>query len=535
MATGTSQINTIFQDLLGRPAGSVGLDYWGNEWETVKQNAIAAGSSTEAAEAAATAQVRANVGRSEEAFEYVSGTSDRAVTTYDAAAAGVPDWFEFHDDNIAVDSSRPGDWASDVSSTNVGNYLEDLNYLYGGMQGNVIGQEGADWWGYQMTQNIQSGLASGLNYADAHANALDTVRRDIGLNTGHQNYEKYGSIGYGNALEVVTGTDSEGNPIIEERYLNLSPRAIDEFGILDHTGTKTAQQYEQVPRLNEDGSYVYNDDNEIVYEDGAQINQSSAPFRWEMIEDARFPGGYRIQPVGFNPSTGQSGPTGYPDDDSIYNDPNLTISAQDFIRSNYINDRNRPTFQQGGLAIPAGLTNVDAANFATGGGMDYASWAMTPGGRAAIARGDYTIPNQNMYVMPDGNLSPYRPLDHSIADYNLGLGIGDEVDVNLGNGWRTTFTGPPKASLGGGGAPQEPKEDDANAMMMGAGDTNVYIDMGQKSKTAKDQQIKDPSRVIAQAPNRKTYQKKSKTSPNVSSLGIPATTTSARYSVPGAT
>jgi len=534
MATGTSQINTIFQDLLGRPAGSTGLDYWGNEWETVKQNAIAAGSSAEAAEAAATAQVRANVGRSDEAFEYISGTSDRAVTAYDAAAAGVPDWFEFHDDNIAVDSSRPGDWAGDVSSTNVGNYLEDLNYLYGGMQGNVIGQEGADWWGYQMTQNIQSGLASGLNYADAHANAMDTVRRDIGFNTGHQNYEKYGSIGYGNALEVVTGTDSEGNPIIEERYLNLSPRAIDEFGILDHTGTKTAQRYEQVVRRNEDGTIMYNSDGEAVYQDGAQIDESSAPFRWEMIEDARFPGGYRIQPVGFNSSTGQSGPTGYPDDDSIYNDPNLTISAQDFIRGNYINDRNRPTFQQGGLAIPAGLTNVDAANFATGGGMDYASWAMTPGGRAAIARGDYTIPNQNMYVMPDGNLSPYRPLDHSIADYNLGLAIGDEVDVDLGNGWRTTFKGPPAAPLGGGGTTKIPEEE-TNAMMMGAGDTNVYIDMGQKSKTAKDQQIKDTSRITAQAPNRKTYQKKSKTSPNVSSLGIPATTTSARYSVPGAT
>tara|TARA_R100001443_G_scaffold21702_1_gene33943 strand:- start:442 stop:2037 length:1596 start_codon:yes stop_codon:yes gene_type:complete len=531
MATGTSQINTIFQDLLGRPAGSTGLDYWGNEWETVKQNAIAAGSSTEAAEAAATAQVRANVGRSDEAFEYISGTSDLATTAYDAAAAGVPDWFEFHDDNIAIDSSRPGDWAGDVSSTNVGNYLDDLNYLYGGMQGNVIGREGADWWGYQMTQNIQSGLASGLSYADAHANAMDTVRRDIGFNTGHQNYEKYGSIGYGNPIDVTT--DSEGNTV--DTYLNLSQRAIDEFGILDHTGTKTAQQYEQVPRLNEDGTYVYDEDDRIVYDDGAQINQSNAPFRWEMIEDARFPGGYRIQPVGFNPSTGQSGPTGYPNDDSIYNNPNLTIAAQDFIRSNYINDRNRPTFQQGGLDIPTGLTNVGASNFATGGGMDYRSWAMTPAGRAAIARGDYTIPNQNMYVMPDGNLSPYRPLDHSIADYNLGLGIGDNVDVDLGEGWRTTFKGPPRAYSGGGGAPREPKENGQNAMMMGAGDTNVYIDMGQKSKTAKDQQIKDTSRITAQAPNRKTYQKKTKTQPNVSSLGIPATTTSARYSVPGAT
>ena len=520
MATATNAVQGIYSDLLGRSAGSSGLDYWSKEWEATKAAAIAGGKTTAAAEAEATAGIRSNVGLSSEAFEYVSGTSDKATTAYDAEAAGIPDWFEFQDTNYKIDGPRAGDWAGNVKTENLENYMTDINDLYGITQGNVVGQEGVDWWGYQMTQNIQSGLAAGQDFQTAYSNAKQTVERDIKKGSGHANYEKYGSIGYGNAIETITGYESDGDPIIEKQYLNLSQKAIDEFGILDHTGTKTAQHHQMIQATNEDGTLKYDSDGDPVYNKGAQTDTSSLPFRWNMVPDARFPGGYRIDKVPFNTITGQSDTVG-------------TTKAQNFIAYNYMNDKGQPTFTDGGLLIPPDIVNVDASEFAAG-NMDYATWAETPIGKASIAAGNYHDKNQGMHVNPDGSLSPYRTPDYNAYDYNLGLGIGENVELDLGDGWYTTFEGPPYYGPGGGGyAKPKPKEN--NAMMMGGGSTNVYIDMGQKSKTAKDQQMKDDARGIAAAPNRKTYQKKSKTSPNVSSLGIPATTTSARYSVPGAT
>jgi len=509
MTSSKDAVNKVFNQLLGRNAGGEGQGYWGKQWEDTKAAAIASGKSAAAAEAAATASISKGVGSSSEAFEYVSGTSDKATTAYDSAAAGVPDWFEFQDENIGVDKGRPEDWSTDLKQSNLQNYVDNLNYQYGMLQGNTVGQEGSEWWGYQKTQNIQSHLAQGHDWATAVRLADASIERDIKKNVGHINYEKYGSIGYGNPLEIVTQAGDKGNAQKTEKvYLNLHQEAINQ-GILDKTGTKIATHYE----LDEEGHYKEDAEGNpipILGDDGKA--KTATPFKWQMVKDDKVPGGYRITAVPF--ITGQHGPS---------------IKGHQFIADNYQKDLMVGGAGGGGhtFAIPADVKNVDGTQFTGDNALSILQWQNSPEGQQAIAAGNYAFKNKGMMDHDGDGILDYVPsnMNHATHDSNLGLSLNQIKDINWGDGWRTRFTGTyDTATYGDTGGFTIPEEDDEYLRMYGGGggNTNINIEQPIKSKTAADQKIKQDDRGQIAGQGKKGFQNKIKTTGQIRELGIPA-------------
>ena len=499
MATSSAAVNSVFNKLLGRDAGTEGQAYWSGEWEKAKAAAIAGGKSAADAEASATASISKNVGRSSEAFDYIQGESDLATTPYDSSAMGIPDWFKFQDENVNL-GVRPEDWATDLQTSNLENYLDHQNYSYGMLQGNTVGQEGSEWWGYQTTQDIQSHLAQGKSFEEAYQAATDQVTSDISANTGHQNYKKFGTIGYGNPLEIKTGIDDDGDVITEKKYLNLHTKAITDGNILNPTGTKTATQYE----LDDEGNIKLDDDgNQVVAtdDDGNQI--TGTPYSWQYVPDSTAPGGYRITAVPFNTGT-QASTTGH-----------------DFHMANYQKDG--PVLPGGGGAnpftIPSGVQNVDATQFTLGvndpNKLNLAQWAETPAGQLSIAQGDYTAKNKWFQTGGDGTLYSTAPaIDHSTTDSNLGLTPGQETNIDWGEGWQTTLSGGPKTS---NYVPPAP----VMAGGSGGGNTIINLETGEKSTTAADRAEANDDRVIASGQGRRGFTtNKYQPTGNIRTLGI---------------
>ena len=473
MAT-SAAIQNIGQSLLDRDFGADGLAYWSAEYDKAQADAIAAGSTPEQAAKIADTAVRRNVARSSEA----------------KGVAGVPDWFQHQDTDVAL-GVRSEDWASKVKTSNLENYLDHQNYSYGMLQGNTVGQEGSEWWGYQTTQDIQSHLAQGKSFEDAYKLATDQVTSDISANTGHQNYKKFGTIGYGNPLEINMGVDGDGDLITEERYLNLHSKAIaDGMGL--GGGSKTATQYE----LDDDGNFKLDDDGNKIAT-GATGN----PYQWNYVPDDSAPGGYRIEAVGFDTGAG------------------LSTVGHDYHMANYQKDG---AFRGGGGAnpftIPTGVQNVDATQFTSGGAdkLDLATWAETPAGKLAIEAGNFDIKNKWFGTGADGNLQ-FVPdgIDHSTTDSNLGLAEGQMEEINWGGGYVTNLSGgpsptkfvPPIQEGTGGGA--------------GGGNTIINLETGNKSTTAADKLVKRDERTAYSGAGRKGFSTmKYKPTGNISTLGI---------------
>ena len=499
MATSSAAVNSVFNKLLGRDAGTEGQAYWSGEWEKAKAAAIAGGKSAADAEASATASISKNVGRSSEAFDYIQGESDLATTAYDSSAMGIPDWFKFQDENVNV-GARTEDWATNLQTSNLENYLDETNYQYGMQQGNVVGQEGSEWWGYQETQDIQSYLAQGDDFATAQSKARANIERDIGANTGAANYKKFGSIGYGNPLQIKTSTDPSKDILTEERYLNLSSRAIaDGMGI--GGGSRTITKYE----TDEDGEYVLDDDgNQIAMTDDDGNPITANPYQWNYVPDDNAPGGYRVEPIPFNTGT-QTSTTGH-----------------DWYKDNYRAD-------WGGanpFGIPANVQNVDASRFTSvddrwnllgSNKLDLAQWAETPAGKSSIAAGNFTDKNKWFKADNDGMLYNTRAaIDHSTTDSNLGLAPGQEVPINWGEGWQGTFSGGPKTS---NYVPPEQQQTMGGAG--GGGNTIINLDTNQKSTTAADKLVKRDERTAYSGAGRKGFSTmKYKPTGNISTLGI---------------
>jgi hypothetical protein len=498
MASSSAAVNSVFNKLLGRDAGTEGQTYWSGEWEKAKAAAIAGGKSAADAEASATASISKNVGRSSEAFDYIQGESDLATTAYDSSAMGIPDWFKFQDENVNV-GARTEDWATNLQTSNLENYLDETNYQYGMQQGNVVGREGSEWWGYQETQDIQSYLAQGDDFATAQSKARANIERDIGANTGAANYKKLGSIGYGNPLQIKTSTDTSGDILSEERYLDLSSRAIaDGMGI--GGGSRTITKYE----TDEDGEYVLDDDgNQIAMTDDDGNPITANPYQWSYVPDDNAPGGYRIEPIPFNTGT-QTSTTGH-----------------DWYKDNYQRDG---AIRGGGganpFSIPANVQNVDAARFTSGGAdkLNLAQWAETGQGKDAIAAGEFEIKNKWMKdTTGDGNLN-FVPsgIDHSTTNSNLGLAPGQEVPINWGEGWQGTFSGGPKTSNY-----VPPEQQQAMGGAGGGGNTIINLDTNQKSTTAADKLVKRDDRGAYSGQGRKGFSTmKYKPTGNISTLGI---------------
>ena len=477
----TAAIQSIGDDLLDRAFKTEGLEYWTNEYEQAESKAIEAGKTAEEAAEIADTAVRRNVARSEEAQD----------------VAGVPDWFEHQDHDVGL-GIRKEDWADSLQTSNLENYLDHQNYQYGMLQGNTVGQEGNEWWGYQTTQDIQEHLAEGKDWDEAYEAATQGVDRDIRANTGHQNYEKFGSIGYGNPLEIKTSTDPSGDILTEEVYLNLSPKAIaDGMGI--GGGSKTATQYE----LDDDGNIKLDDDgNQVVATDDDGNPITDTPYQWNYVPDDSAPGGYRIEPIAFD----QTGLT----------------TGHDFHMANYQKDG--PYVAGGGGAnpftIPSNVQNVDVERFTSDGAdkLDLAQWAETPAGKSSVAAGNFDVKNKWMKdTTGDGNLN-FVPsgIDHSTTDSNLGIAAGDTVNIDWGEGWQTNLSGGPKTS---NYVPSEQQQTMGGAG--GGGNTIINLDTNQKSTTAADKLVKRDERTAYSGAGRKGFSTmKYKPTGNVSTLGI---------------
>ena len=477
MAT-TAAIQNIGQSLLDRDFGADGLAYWSAEYEKAQAEAIAAGKTPEQAAKIADTAVRRNVARSDEA----------------KGVAGVPDWFKHQDHDVAL-GVRPEDWSTKLQTSNLENYLDHQNYSYGMLQGNTVGQEGSEWWGYQTTQDIQSHLAQGKSFEEAYQAATDQVTSDISANTGHQNYKKFGTIGYGNPLEIKTGIDDDGDVITEKKYLNLHTKAITDGNILNPTGTKTATQYE----LDDDGNIKLDDDGNPV-----STGNTATPYSWQYVPDSTAPGGYRITAVPFNTGTKTS------------------TTGHDWHMANYQKDG--PVLPGGGGAnpftIPTGVQNVDATQFTLGvndpNKLNLAQWAETPAGQLSIAQGDYTAKNKWFQAGADGNLYNTAPaIDHSTTDSNLGLTPGQDVDIDWGEGWKTTLSGGPKTSN------YVPPAPVPVAGGSGGGNTIINLETGEKSTTAADKAQKLEDRAIASGQGRRGFTtNKYQPTGNIRTLGI---------------
>jgi len=287
------------------------------------------------------------------------------------------------------------------------------------------------------------------------------------------------------------GVDGDGDLITEEKYLNLHSKAIaDGTGL--GGGSKIATQYE----LDDDGEFKLDDDGNKIAT-GATAN----PFQFNYVPDDSAPGGYRIEPIGFDTGDG------------------LSTVGQDYLMANYQKDG---AFQGGGgtnpFTIPTGVQNVDAARFTSSGTdkLDLAQWAETPAGKLAIEAGNFDIKNKWFQTGADGNLQ-FVPsgIDHSTTDSNLGLEAGQMEEINWGGGYVTNLSGGPSPTKF---VPPAQQQTMGGA---GGGNTIINLDTNQKSTTAADKLVKRDDRGAYSGAGRKGFSTmKYKPTGNISTLGI---------------
>jgi len=494
MATASEAVDAAYQTYLNRTAGATGKAYWTKTWEDDYQKALDNNMTPAQAEAAATASINKHIGGSTEGKVYAkTGITKTAIegtagyNTIDDAA----DWYETNftadDPNEYATGTRDEDWAAKLSSSNLENYTQGLNKMYGEYQGNTLGQEGLEWWGYQKTQAIDHYMSdAGGNYSFDTASKLAdfSISEDIKANTGHQNYKKFGSIGYGNPLEIKTGVDDHGDITTKEVYLNLDPATN-----LNPTGTKVATQYQ----IDADGEFVLDDDGNKI-----ATGNTATPYSWSYVPDATAPGGYRITPTPF------------------FNSVEDSTVGHDWHMDNYVSDHgNKKTFQ-----IPSNITNVDASQFTLAANdpnkLNIAQWAETPGGKAAIANNQFGIKNQGFTVVDGKLVHTPSNFDHTKYDSNLGLAPGQKVPINWGGGYVTDLSGGPVPA---GYVPPVPEQ---QAMMGGGGgNTIIQLDQNQKSTTAADKAQKLEDRAIASGQGRKGFTTaKYQPTGNIRTLGI---------------
>ena len=494
MATASEAVDAAYSTYLNRSAGATGKAYWVNQWENDYQKALDNNMTPAQAEAAATAATNKHISSSTEGKVYektgITKTAIEGTAGYDTIDDAA-DWYQTNfttdDPNEYASGMRDEDWSAKLSSSNLENYTQGLNKMYGQLQGNTLGQEGLEWWGYQKTQAIDHYMSdAGGNYSFDTASKLAdfSVGEDIKANTGHQNYKKFGTIGYGNPLEIKTGVDDHGDITTKEVYLNLDPATN-----LNPTGTKQATQYQ----IDADGEFVLDDDGNKI-----ATGNTATPYSWSYVPDATAPGGYRITPTPF------------------FNSVEDSTVGHDYHMANYVSDHgNKKTFQ-----IPSNITNVDASQFTLAANdpnkLNIAQWAETPGGKAAIANNQFGIKNQGFTVVDGKLMWTDSGVDHTIQDTNLGLKPGQKVPINWGGGYVTDLSGGPVT------AKYVPPVPEQQAMMGGGGgNTIINLYQNQKSTTAADKALKIEDRAIASGQGRKGFTtNKYQPTGNIRTLGI---------------
>ena len=531
MSTATDAVNAAYQKLLGRDKiGQTGRTYWENQYNSVYQDALAQNKTAAEAAAAATASIEADIGASAEAKTFakygiaktaIEGVAGSGYDTIDDTA----DWFTSgaytaDDVNEYALGTRDADWASKLNTGNLANYLDTQNYQYGILQGNTVGQEGNEWWGYQKTQGIDYYMSdAGGNYSFETASKLADagIARDIGLGSGHENFKKYGSIGYGNTLDIKTAKEANVGSIpsdeafgIDQAYLNFNQKAMDKLkaGGL-YAGSGFTSGVDDAGNLVTSGAkkfnpYYLDDDGNVVtgdaigdYSGNLITDESASGFSY--VPDASAPGGYRLIA---NPGlelakvvAGESSATG----------------SDGTVVSGYISDRGKKTFE-----IPANVTNVNASQFTLPANdpnkLNLAQWVENPANAAAVAAGDYSYKNTGAgLVNIGGQLHHVGTTKQGGDDTNLGLNKGETLEIVQDDGKTVGLTG---------GQHVTNTTNTTNTINEGATTNNMYRYYGMggggktiiatpppPSKTAKDQQIKEPTRIINQAPKRDQYNK----------------------------
>ncbi len=489
MATASEAVDAAYQQYLGRTAGATGKAYWVQTWEDDYQKAIDAGKPPAQAEAAATANTNKHLAASTEGKVY--DKTGIAKTAFEGTAAyntvdDTANWYTAgvttaDDPNEFASGMRDEDWATKLSSSNLENYTQGLNKMYGQLQGNTLGQEGLEWWGYQKTQAIDHYMSdAGGNYSFDTASKLAdfSISEDIKANTGHQNYKKFGSIGYGNPLLIKTSTDPSGDILTEKKWLTLDPSTN-----LNPTGTKIATQYQ----IDADGEFILDDaGNKIA------TGNTATPYSWSYVQDATAPGGYKITPTPF------------------FNSVEDSTVGHDYHMAHY-NVDGKKTFE-----IPSGVQNINPSLLTSTGSdkLDIATWAETPDGKAAIANNQFGIKNKGFNVV-DGKLSWQDDgIDHSTTDSNLGLAPGQQVPINWGGGYVTDLSGGPVVKKY---VPPVPQQTGG----AGAGNTIINLDQPQKSTTAADKATKQEDLGMYSGQGKKGFSTlKYKPTGNISTLGI---------------
>ena len=501
MATASEAVEAAYKKNLGRSAGATGKAYWVKTWETDYQNAIGQGKTAEEAEALASAATDKHLAASTEGKGYAK--HNIAKTSYEGTADfesidKTPKWYESSvtakDPNEYITGTRDEDWSTKLSSSNLENYADTLNYQYGQYQGNVVGQEGLEWWGYQKDQAIDHYMSdAGGNYSFATASKIadHDIAINIMENTGHQNYKKFGTIGYGNPLEIKSKTefDLEGNPLVQQKYLELDSKTE-----LNPTGTKIATQYQ----IDEDGEFVLDDDGNKI-----ATGDTATPYEWQYVKDDTAPGGYRITAVPF------------------FNSVKDSTKGHDWHMANYEKDGATPGV--GGanpFTIPSNVQNIDPSllTSTSKNKLDIYKWADTPQGQNAIAADNFKTKNK-WFKTSDGKLLwTDDGIDHSKWDSNLGLADGQKHSVNWGGGYVTDLSGKPVET---GYVPPVPIEEQQMLAGGGGGATYINLDQNQKSTTAADKATKFDDRVIASGQGRRGYTTgKYQPTGNIRQLGI---------------
>jgi len=535
MTTAAEAVKAAGKKLLGRDFGATGQAYWEKDWNAAYAAAKASGASDAAAATAATGTIENSIGVHSEAKTFakygIAKTAYEGTDTF-AGVDNVADWYTAgdyaEDANEWAGGTRDVDWSTKLNTGNLEGFLKNQNYQYGTLQGNTVGQEGNEWWGYQKNLAIDHLMSDeGGNYSFATASKIADadVAADIARGSGHENFIKYGSIGYGGPLEIKTygednleglpGQDATSSTGIDEVYLNFDPDAMaalkagglyegsgftsgtDEDGNLFTKGAKAYNPY----YIDDDGNVVTGDAIADDYSGDLVTDDSASGFTYKA--DSSVPGGFRI----------------VADSDKklskIVAGEESATGSEGTVVSGYMNDWGKKTFE-----IPTNVTNVDASRFAKGAAnkLDLSTWVENPKNAAAVAAGDFSYKNKGAgLVNINGQLTHVGTTKQGGDDTNLGLNKGETITIVDDTGKTVGVTGGEHVT---NTYTTNTSNSTENIHNITEGATNYYYGMGgggggktiiatppPPSKTAKDQQIKEPTRIINQAPKRDQYNK----------------------------
>ena len=521
-------VNRTYKSLLNRSAGTDGLKYWVDQIEKDKQAAMAGGMSEEQALATATAKMESDIGASNEAKVYAdTGITRKAIQGTESfnTVDDTPDWYTagtYTDDDINefASGTRDEDWATKLDTGNLAGFLHDQNYQYGTLQGNTVGQEGNEWWGYQKNLAIDHYMSdAGGNYSFDTARQLAdaNVAADIARNTGHENFVKYGSIGYGNTLDIQTAKEANVSAIpsdeafgIDQVHLNFDPRAMealkgglwggttDDVGNLITTGTKKFDPY----YIDDDGNVVTGDAIADDYDGDLITDDPASKFRY--VPDSSAPGGYRITA---DPGLELS---------KVIAGESSAVGSDGTVVSGYMDDRGKKTFE-----IPTNVTNVDSSRFSLPDDdpnkLTLSQWVENPANKAAVEAGDFSYKNTGAGLVGlDGQVYGQGTVKKGGEETNIGLKENETLAIVQDDG-RT-------ANLTGGNYVTNTTTNTSNTTNTtnnqitegsntyyygsgGGGNKTIIATPPPASKTAKMQQRIDPIRVNAQAARRNQYNK----------------------------